>query len=94
MHYDLNLELVKKEVAELRKKLAAAPGVELRSALPTVLIQLPAGLRTQTLDVARAIISAGGEPLVWAGSCYGACDLPQGVKADLFIHFGHSKFKF
>lgn len=75
MKYDLKLDLVKKEAAEANE----------------VLIQLPAGLRIHALKVARAVSEAGAEPLLWAGSCYGACDLPC-YDCDLLIHFGHEEF--
>jgi len=73
--YDLNLELVKEKAKGCKK----------------VLIQLPAGLRTQALKVARAVRSVGAEPIIWCGSCYGACDLPD-YECDLLIHFGHDEF--
>ncbi len=56
-----------------------------------VLIQLPAGLRKHFLEIALAVREGGGEPVIWAGSCYGACDLPD-YKCDLLIHFGHEEF--
>ena len=75
MQYSLGLDVIKKNV---RKGMR-------------VLLQFPAGLRLQALSVADFIIELGAEPIIWAGSCYGACDLPD-YKADLLIHFGHSEF--
>ncbi|MBD3312280.1 hypothetical protein GF352_02370 [archaeon] len=75
MNYDLELERVKEEAGKA----------------DTVLIQLPAGLRTHALKIARVINEAGAEPVIWAGSCYGACDLPD-YECDLLIHFGHEEF--
>lgn len=63
-----------------------------------VLVQLPEGLRPRAKDVqeylqkhTKALI------LVWAGSCYGACDLPveaKNVGVDLIIHWGHAPWKY
>ncbi len=72
MQYDLKIDLVKQRVKKGMK----------------VLIQLPAGLRGHALEVAAAVKQAGAEPIIWAGSCYGACDLPE-FECDLLIHFGH-----
>ncbi|HLE06127.1 MAG TPA: diphthamide synthesis protein [Candidatus Nanoarchaeia archaeon] len=55
-----------------------------------VLIQLPAGLRDKTIDISRVVLSLGATPIIWAGSCYGACDLPD-FKCDVLLHFGHSE---
>ena len=76
MKYDLKLADVKEKVKGKNK----------------VLIQLPAGLRTSFLEVARTVREAGAEPIIWGGSCYGACDLPS-YDCDLLIHFGHEEFK-
>jgi len=76
MQYDLRLKEVKEKAKGCEK----------------VLIQLPAGLRTRFLEVANAVKEAGAEPVIWAGSCYGACDLPP-LDYDLLIHFGHEEFK-
>ena len=75
MQYELNLNLVKEKVKGKNR----------------VLIQLPAGLRTHFKEIARLVKEEGSEPIIWAGSCYGACDLPV-YKADLLIHFGHEEF--
>jgi diphthamide biosynthesis enzyme Dph1/Dph2-like protein len=56
-----------------------------------VLIQLPSGLRKYFLKIARLVKEQGAEPLIWAGSCYGACDLPD-YKCDVLLHFGHEEF--
>lgn len=74
--YDLDLKRVKQELIKLKPK--------------TVLIQLPAGLRNHLIEVVNLIEQSGAEAFVWAGSCYGACDLPN-YKADLLIQFGHEE---
>ena len=56
-----------------------------------VLIQLPAGLRKHAIEIARIVKERGAEPIIWAGSCYGACDLPK-YDCDVLLHFGHEKF--
>jgi len=76
MHYDLELNKVKELVKGKEK----------------VLIQLPAGLREHFLKIVRTVQDSGAEPVIWAGSCYGACDLPAYEDCDLLIHFGHEEF--
>jgi len=75
MKYDLKLEKIKEQVKGKKK----------------ILIQLPSGLRTRFLEIVKAIRETGAEPIIWAGSCYGACDLPN-HNCDLLIHFGHEEF--
>lgn len=74
--YDFNPELIKEKVK---------PGMK-------VLIQLPSGLRKHFKNIAGLISKQGAEPILWAGSCYGACDLPDYKDCDLLIHFGHKEF--
>ena len=75
MHYDLELGRVKDYVK---------PGQR-------VMIQLPSGLRQYWELIANTVLEQGAEPVIWAGSCYGACDLPD-YDCDLLIHFGHEEF--
>jgi len=60
-----------------------------------VLIQLPEGLKPKALYVAKIVEEMGVLPIVSADPCYGACDLAtteaENLKADLIIHYGHSK---
>lgn len=79
MQYEIEFGFIEEKIRKLRPK--------------RVLIQLPAGLRIHFLSVAHKIKELGVEPVFWAGSCYGACDLPEYSKADLLIHFGHGEFK-
>jgi 2-(3-amino-3-carboxypropyl)histidine synthase len=57
-------------------------------------IQLPSGLRPKLPQVAGALEEAGVEPVVMAGSCYGACDLADAearkLGCDALLHYGHS----
>ena len=78
MRYDLELDRVVKEVK--------------RSKAKSVLVQLPEGLKPRAKEIADRIKEAGAEPLIWMGSCYGACDV---AKADvgLIVQWGHSEWK-
>lgn len=83
--YDLELEKVVKKVKETGSKL--------------VLLQFPDGLKpyaTSVVDFLKTKTKA--EFLIWFGSCYGACDMPIGLreltpKIDLVIQFGHNVMK-
>lgn len=61
-----------------------------------VCIQLPDGLKPRAKEVADAIEKqTGAEVILWAGSCFGACDLPVEVErlgVDLLIQWGHSEW--
>ena len=77
MEYDLELERVAKEI---RKKNAK-----------TICIQLPDGLKPKATEIADYLQkNTKAKILIWAGSCFGACDIPN-VEADLLIQWGHSK---
>jgi diphthamide biosynthesis enzyme Dph1/Dph2-like protein len=83
--YDLELE----KVAEKIKKEKAN----------TVLIQLPDGLKPKAREIREFLakkIDKKTKLLFWAGSCFGACDIPTGAKnanVDLIIQFGHSEWR-
>lgn len=61
----------------------------------TVLIQLPDGLKPKAKEIQEAVKKKF--PTVkltfWAGSCYGACDVPNVSGFDLLVQFGHSMWK-
>lgn len=63
-----------------------------------ILLQVPDGLRRQAPAMAGAIEAGFKEAkvIIWAGTCYGACDLPlnaaQAAKCDLIFHVGHVPF--
>jgi len=62
----------------------------------SVCIQLPDGLKLRAKDIAD-IVKERTEVnvIIWAGSCYGACDIPLEVErlgVDLLIQWGHSSF--
>ncbi len=59
-----------------------------------VLLQLPDGLKPYAKYITDTIKKKFPciEIYIWAGSNFGACDIPN-VKTDLIIHFGHARFK-
>ncbi len=83
MTYDFELEKAVKKIKE--------------SNAEKVLIQLPSGLKPKAKEIADFLESVtGADIIIWAGSCYGSCDIPLEVKSlgiDLIIHFGHSEWE-
>lgn len=81
--YDLELDNIVNEVKENSYK--------------KVCIQLPDGLKPQAKEIADAITTqTSSKVVIWAGSNFGACDLPLEVNrlgVDLLVHFGHSKWR-
>lgn len=63
-----------------------------------ILVQLPDGLKPKANIIQSELEKTGAEIFIWAGSCFGACDLPQEyakkMKCDLIIQWGHSKWKY
>ena len=63
-----------------------------------VVIQIPDGLKPKSeeiVDFLREHTSA--KIIIWAGSCFGACDTPVGLEhfgVDLLIQWGHSPWKY
>ena len=60
-----------------------------------VLIQLPDGLKPKAQEIQEEV--SRKFPAVkltfWAGSCYGACDVPNVKDFDLLVQFGHSEWR-
>lgn len=81
---NINLEL-EKAVAEI-----------LRVKAKTVLIQLPDGLKPKAMEISDYLEKhTKANIIIWAGSCFGSCDLPPDIKdVDLCISFGHSIWPF
>ncbi|MGB9708097.1 MAG: diphthamide synthesis protein [Candidatus Pacearchaeota archaeon] len=83
---DYNLEL-EKVIKEIKKQKASR-----------VVIQLPEGLKSKAPEITDKIeTETKAQVLIWIGSCYGACDLPQGLNKlniDLVVQFGHSAWPF
>ena len=62
-----------------------------------VCIQLPDGLKPRAGEIQREIErKTKASVLIWAGSCFGACDTPQGLDklgVELLVQFGHSEWR-
>jgi len=59
-----------------------------------VCIQLPDGLKPEAGKIADRIeADTGAKVLIWAGSCFGACDIPRLKGVDVLIQWGHSEFR-
>jgi diphthamide biosynthesis enzyme Dph1/Dph2-like protein len=78
--YDLELERVVSEIKKSNSKI--------------VLLHLPDGLKPKAEEIQQKINKETDVLiLIWAGSNFGACDLPidtERIGVDLIIHFGHS----
>jgi diphthamide biosynthesis enzyme Dph1/Dph2-like protein len=63
-----------------------------------VCIQLPDGLKSEAKNIQKEIEkNTSAKVVIWLGSCYGACDIPQHIKKlgiDLLIQWGHSEWKY
>lgn len=60
----------------------------------TVCIQLPDGLKPKAKEIADKIEKETNvKVIIWAGSCFGACDTPNLKNIDLLIQWGHSEWK-
>lgn len=83
MEYDLELERV---VDRINKEKARI-----------ICIQLPDGLKPKAKLIQKEIENkTKAKVIIWAGSCFGSCDVPLEVKrlgVDLLIQFGHSSWK-
>ncbi len=83
MNVDLELE---KAVNEIKKTKAK-----------TVCIQLPDGLKPEGKEIQQYLKKhTDARILLWAGSCFGACDIPLEVErlgVDLLIQWGHTPFQ-
>lgn len=63
-----------------------------------ICLQLPDGLKVHAVDIADFVKKETGvEIIIWAGSNFGACDIPIEVErlgVDALFHFGHSKWRY
>jgi len=61
-----------------------------------ILLQLPDGLKPLADQIQEKIQKETDSKIfIWAGSNFGACDVPLHVEKlnfDLIVHFGHSKW--
>jgi diphthamide biosynthesis enzyme Dph1/Dph2-like protein len=61
----------------------------------TVLVQLPDGLKPKAKLIQEEVKKKfpAVKLTFWAGSCYGACDVPNVSGFDLLVQFGHSEWR-
>jgi len=80
--YDLELDNIIKEIKRNKAK--------------TVCLQLPDGLKQHAGKICDKIKKeTRADPMIWLGSCFGACDIPLQAKnagADMLIQWGHSRW--
>ena len=61
-----------------------------------VCLQLPDGLKPHAKEIQDRITKeTDADVIIWAGSNFGACDLPIEVKrlgVDVLVHYGHSEW--
>lgn len=81
--YDLELDRVVSEIKNQKAK--------------RVCIQLPDALKPHANKVVKHITKeTDATVLIWAGSCFGACDFPTEIEklgVDLLVQFGHSEWR-
>jgi len=92
--YDLELDKVVEQVKKLKNR-----------KIKLVLLQFPDGLKQYATSIVdeleKRLIKEkikNVEFLIWLGSCFGACDVPNLGKLekqiDLIVQFGHNNFGF
>lgn len=68
-----------------------------KSCAKRVMLQIPDGLKPKAKEIVDLIRKETDvEVLVWAGSCYGACDIPKGIgnmNVDILFHLGHNEYE-
>ena len=83
MEYALEFEEVARNITKTRAK--------------RVLIQLADGLKPYADIIQRELEKrTKASILIWGGSCFGACDVPQNMKelgVELIVQFGHSELR-
>jgi diphthamide biosynthesis enzyme Dph1/Dph2-like protein len=83
MEYNLEIE---KAVEKIKKEKAKL-----------VCIQLPDGLKPRAKEICDKLKEkTDAEIIIWAGSCFGACDIPLDIErlgVNLLIQWGHSEWK-
>lgn len=80
MDYDLELEKVVAEVKRVRAK--------------SVCVQLPDNLKPSATEIASFLEEkTNAVILIWADTCFGACDIPK-IDVDLLVQWGHTDFGF
>ena len=83
MEYELRVQDAVKKIKDTKAK--------------TVCIQLPDGIKPKADEIATTLENeTGARVLIWAGSCFGACDIPLELEhfgVDLLIQWGHTAWK-
>ncbi len=80
MDYELELEKAENKINEIDAR--------------TVLIQFPEGIKQKAPEVAGILEKKTKASIhIWAGTCFGACDIPHVKGYDLLIQWGHSEFQ-
>lgn len=83
MQYDFELEKAVTAIKQSKSKL--------------VLLQLPDGIKPKAGEIqAKLKQTTDAKILIWAGTCFGACDVPaeaENLGVDLIIQWGHSAWK-
>jgi len=77
--YDLELDKIIKKIKSSKAKL--------------VLLQFPDGLKPYATSIVTKLEKLTNNKvrfLIWLGSCFGACDIPNVKNIDLLVQFGHS----
>ena len=75
--YDLELDSAVKKIKEIKAK--------------KVLVQLPDGLKPKFNEIVDHLEkNTSAEILLWSGSCFGSCDIPNVENVDLIIQWGHA----
>ncbi len=61
-----------------------------------IMLQLPAGLKTKTVGIAKELEKNGIQVVLANDPCYGACDLAdeeaRQADCEILVHVGHTKF--
>jgi len=77
--YDFEIERVAKRINDMKAR--------------TVVLQFPDGLKPYATEIAEELQrKVKADLAIWAGTCYGACDVPK-VDADLLVQFGHTEMR-
>ncbi|MFH1786666.1 MAG: diphthamide biosynthesis enzyme Dph2 [archaeon] len=63
-----------------------------RRSVKRIAIQLPAGLRTRAVEIAKSFADNGFEARINVDPCFGACDICDPLDAEAIVHFGHTDY--
>jgi 2-(3-amino-3-carboxypropyl)histidine synthase len=82
--YDLELDKIIKTIQKNKAK--------------KILFQFPEGMKPYAQTIVQYIEEKTDcEPIIWLGSCFGACDIPietERLGIELLIQFGHSPWSY